>query len=63
MRDLGTNDALRSSGVWYENKKQLEMLLLGSFGVWLALNGLFFYYSNDRSFQEKKLHKTVSKMR
>ena len=25
------------------NKEQLEMLLLGSFGVWLVLNGLFFW--------------------
>ena len=31
------------------NKEQLETLLLGSFGIWLVLNGLFFY-SIDRSF-------------
>ena len=36
---------------WYEggNKEQMQMLLLGSFGVWLLLNGLFFC-SIDRSF-------------
>ena len=30
---------------WYEggNKEQLETLLLVSFGVWLVLNGLFFW--------------------
>jgi len=31
------------------NKEQLETLLLGSFGIWLVLNGLFFY-SIDRSY-------------
>ena len=25
-----------------ENKEQLQTLLMGSFGIWLALNGLFF---------------------
>ena len=36
---------------WYEggNKEQMQILLLGSFGVWLFLNGLFFC-SIDRSF-------------
>ena len=32
-----------------ENKEQLKILLMCSFGLWLVLNGLFFY-SIDRSY-------------